>query len=138
MTTAQTVFAHIATLVRQATPNGDDDASTQARARVGAMANSLEQVGSIAGDLPITLGDARFGYKRLSAAVAGDDGRVTARRKTCGDIASLLLDSAEQGGSAESLAAVFDAIAARFATSDDPRQIAMRDTARREAAELRS
>lgn len=138
MSTAQQTYRHIAVLIRdrleESTPPG----------RRAATAGTFEQVADLAGDLPLTLADARAGFERLSIRPVDrtdEPGHVTGRRKTCGEIAALItadLLAHADAGDLERLAAVMDAIATAFSETTDRRQVAMRDTAIREAQELRS
>lgn len=143
MSTARSTFHHIATLIRsgleESTPPG----------RRAATAATFEQVAEIAGDLPLSRADARAGFDRLSIRPVDrtdEPANVTARRKTCGEIAALITadslayeDAGDLGGAEpERLAAVMDAIASLYVEATDRRQAAMRDTAVREAQELRS
>jgi hypothetical protein len=125
-TTARTTLLALAVLVR----NG-----MQPEGRANATASSLDQVGEIGGDLPLTLADAAAGFAHLAQPKGeGEPGNVLGRRKTCGELATLAGDA--EGGNPANLAAVLRAQEKAFEGSEDPRQKAMADTARREAEEL--
>lgn len=132
MSTAKIIFHDVAAIVR---------AGLQPEGRAEATAATLEQVGDIAGDLPLTLADLYHGFARLAASPGIDErGSIAGRRRTVGEIAALI--GGKAGGttasaSPERLAAALDAVVAALAAAEDPRQRAMAATAAREAAELR-
>lgn len=110
-------------------------ANLQPEGRAAAIAASLRQIAEIGGDLALTAADCVVGFTALAQPKSEDEhGRVTSRRRTCGELASLTDDA--EGGDSSRLAAVLRAIESRFAGSDDPRQKSMADTAAREASEL--
>jgi hypothetical protein len=125
MKNAQTTLAALASFFVDAANPGRENATR----------GSLNQVGEIAGDLPLSLPDCAAGFAALAKAKAeGEPGNVVGRRKTCGELAVFAGDS--EGGNVANLAAVFRAVETHFASSDDPRQKAMAGTAKREADEL--
>lgn len=122
MTTAYITLSHIADLAT----------ALQPEERGRDVSGTLHQIAEIGGDLPLTVCDAQAAYYYLSLGDDGDDARIVARRKTCGEISDLLDDSpatdAVTPADQTRLAAVFRAAAASFA--------AMAATATREADEL--
>lgn len=90
-----------------------------------------------------TLIDLRAAFARLAQPREGDEGAVVSRRRTLGESASTLSSADPKGGddtllsgSPDAALPWFTATVAAFLNSEDPRQIAMRETAAREAAEL--
>jgi hypothetical protein len=108
--------------------------------RADATASTIRQIADIEGeDLGITLADACAGYHALAAAHDGDDGKIGARRSTCGEIAGLIAPAllpGEPPGDPRKWAALLDRVAVHFAGSADPRQQAIAQTAQREHGEL--
>ena len=119
-------------------------------ARAAATAATIRQLGEIASagdELGLSAADVHAGYAQLAAARPGDDARIAARRATCGEITVLIEQGSEtipgikwSPGAGDSLkfAALLDRVAEQFAGSTDPRQIAITQTALREATELRA
>lgn len=126
-TTARETFHYAAGLIEAGlTPEG----------RASATALTFRQLGeSAASDLPLTPADLVAGLELLVEPRAAEElPQVTARRKTCAEIAELLRPVS--AGDPQRLAAVFRAIEQHFARSTDDRQKAIAATAGREAGEL--
>ena len=105
--------------------------------RANAIRSSLIQVQVLTGDRvhPDAL---RCAFERLAVARTDDTLPITARRATCLDIARAMLDSRGPVQVDHLLAEPwFQAQIDAWTDSEDPRQRAMADTARRELAELR-
>lgn len=108
-------------------------------ARATAAATTFDQLAEIVGgDLPLSIADLSVGLKLLSTSRSEAEApNIAARRRTCAEIAALL-GAGDGLGDPRRLAAVFRAVAERYATSVDPRHAAIRTTATREAGELDS
>lgn len=105
--------------------------------RGAAIARTLGQLADIAGDLPLDLADALAGYELLSRPCAEvESAQITARRKTCGELARICLSYVGAYGDARKLMAVLDRVAAHFAPSSDPREQAILYTCLREVKEI--
>lgn len=126
-TTAATTLAALAALVEEGFAEPGRGANT---------ASTLRQLGTFAGDLPLTLADCALGYGQLAAlpAVPGEHGSVGQRRKTCGEIATLA--GSATGGDSSRLAAVFRALVTNLKHSEDSRHKNMVATATREITAL--
>lgn len=109
-------------------------------ARGAATGNTLIQIATIGGDLPLTPADLVAGLIAIARHRSDDDAPAVAqRRRTCADVAALLsiVDGADaDAGDPKRWAAVQRAIALAWAASSDDRQAAIAATAAREAAEL--
>jgi hypothetical protein len=100
-----------------------------------ATATTFWQIGDLAGDLPLTLGDLALGLELLvSPRAFAESPTTTAYRKTCDDVAALLRQAT--AGDPRRLAAVLRVVAKHCAGSRDPHHVALGVTAAREAAEL--
>lgn len=92
-------------------------------------ATTFWQFGDIAGDRPLTLADLAVGLELLVSPRAVDESpAITARRKTCDDVAALLRPAS--AGDPQRLASVLRVVATHHA--------AIAATAAREATELES
>lgn len=102
-------------------------------------AATLRQTADIAGDLPLSLGDAALAYLWLGQPYESDDAPIAARRKTCIELSQLAVHEDESSADVAypRMADVLDRVVAALDGSDDPRHRAIAATAAREAAELR-
>jgi hypothetical protein len=127
MMTAKNTFNRIADLVAS---------NLQPEGRAQAIASTLRQIGEIAGEEPILPEDVQAALNYLSTPKDGDDAPISARRRTCAEIATLLAPASTSPGFGR-YAVICLLVADAFDTSTDPRQQAMAKTATREAEELR-
>jgi hypothetical protein len=125
LTTARDTLLYAAGLIRP---------GLEPQGRAAAVAATFRQLAdSPARDLPLTPADLVAGLEILVAPRAAEEpAQVTARRKTCEEIAELLRPV--PAGEPRHLASMFQAVARHFARSGDPRQAAIMATAAREAA----
>ena len=107
--------------------------------RAGAIKATLTQIAALPGALtPAVAGSLHGAFFVLATPRDGDSPAVASRRKTCGEIADGLpaLGFSRTNGDGRGAAPWFEAQVAAWGDSEDPRQRAMADTARRELDEL--
>lgn len=107
--------------------------------RANAIRTSLNQIAALPGALtPSVRGALHGAFFALAISREGDTPPITARRATCADIAEGLvaLGLPRTTGDGHAAAPWFQAQIDAWGGSDDPRQRAMADTARRELSEL--
>lgn len=135
--TAKKTLMTLSTLIAASLPPVPGQ-ETGIEGRRAATAATFAQFAQLAEEIPLTLEDAWVGFSRLGVLREGDTPPVQARRLTCRQVADLISQEPPLGGNPVALASVFEAVAAHFLGSNDPRQKAMATTAAREAAELRA
>lgn len=107
--------------------------------RANAICSTLTQIAALPGALtPGVKGALHTAFFVLAIPHEGDTPPITARRVTCADIADGLvaIGFPRTAGDGRAAAPWFQAQIDAWSGSDDPRQRAMADTARRELNEL--
>lgn len=139
ITTAQHTLHQIADLVAA---GFSPPASEAPEGRAARTAATLREEGDLAGDLPLTLGDAVLALRLLADPLPDDPpGAVPGRRATCAEIAALIQPVPADGNPLH-LAAVYRRVELRLHDATDaqgevdPRRRAIATRAGREAAEL--
>jgi len=109
--------------------------NVQPEGRANAMIGTLGQLESSVPD-GVTLPDIVKGWQIIAWPREGDDGRITARRRTCDELARLA--EVEPSSSSAKAIETWAAWQKAFEGSSDPRQAAMAATFGRELEELKA